>query len=68
MTKTVVGTFFFLPVFLLLANDFRCFEGSRRVRLGGDDKNGPKRHVWCCLGPRYILYFLHVFYILTNDL
>ena len=61
---------FFLPVFffyywLMIS---RCFEGSRRVRLGGDDKNGPKQHVWCRLGPKYVLFFLHVFYILNNDL
>ena len=53
--------FFILHVFF---NDFYYIhiistiwplEGTRRIGMGGDDENGPKRHVWCRLGLRYIL-------------
>ena len=32
-----------------------------RVRLGSDNKNGPKRRVLCRLGHRYVIFFSFVF-------
>ena len=35
---------------------YLCFQSTRRVRVGGDDKNGPKRRQMCRLGPRCVFF------------
>src|ERR1700679_3127195 len=37
------------------------FKGMRRVRVAGNDQNGPKRRVWCCLGPPRFFFFFSYF-------
>jgi hypothetical protein len=65
-----IGTrFFFLRVFytyyLIIYIMFRYYlyvEGTKRVRVGGDDENGPRRHQTRRLGPRYVFFFLSRFF------
>jgi hypothetical protein len=37
-------------------------EGTERVRVGGDDENGPRRRQTRRLGPRYVFFFLSHFF------
>lgn len=40
----------------MISRFFLCFESMRRVRVGGNNENGPKRHKACRLGPKYVLF------------
>jgi hypothetical protein len=65
-----IGTclIFFFHVSLILTSGFcsifvlLVFLKDGEVRLGGDDKNGPKRLQMCRLGIRYVPFFF-VFFI-----
>ena len=39
---------------------------KHETEMGGNDKIGPKRCQTCRLGLRWVFFFLHVFFILTN--
>ena len=66
----ILGMFsFFLHVFthfFCLFGFYSCYKGTGRVGLASDEKNGPKRRVWRCLGHRYVFfYFLCVLLIFS---
>jgi hypothetical protein len=66
--------FFFFHVFLIITNGFilfrfyQCYKRTGGVRLGGDNKNGPKRCQTRRLGLRYVFFFIFVlFYLLLTN-
>ena len=42
---------------------YKCFKRTRRVGLGVDDENRPKRCQTRRLGSKYVFFFLFVFFI-----
>ena len=59
----VLGGFFnfffrFLFNTTIVYSLYILYLGTRSVRLGGDDQNGLKWRIPCCLGPSILLYLL----------
>ena len=55
-------------MFFVIYRLYLCFDGRKRVGVGGDSKNGPKRWQTRCLGPRCVFFEFFITYQLCLEL
>ena len=68
-----LGVFFFLCFFWILTNIFLHIHvvnykiiATRRRMERCDNDNGPIRRWTCCMGPRWVFYFLSSFFLIPT--
>ena len=50
-------------MFFVIYGFYLCFDGRKRVGVGGDSKNRPKQWQTCRLGPRCVFFHFFEFFI-----